>query len=80
MPLPLADVPPALAEHLADLERRIEELEAPNGPLPPLYPTLKANLPAAASNIYRVAYCTDLVIPVFSDGTNWRRFDTGAVA
>lgn len=77
MPLPLGDVPPALAQYLTDLEGRVTELEAPNGPKP-AFACAQADLPAAASFINCVVYVTDLKRLAHSDGTNWKRADTGA--
>jgi hypothetical protein len=66
-----------LGAYLDELEGRVLELESPNSPRP-AYPCLKADLPAAASYINCVAYVTDTKILVASDGTVWRRQDTGA--
>jgi hypothetical protein len=76
MPVPLSALP-SLADYLGQLEARILELEGPNSPKP-AYACLKANLPDAASFINCFAYVTDTKITVASDGTVWRRQDTGA--
>lgn len=77
MPVPVGQVPPNVADYLEDLERRIGLLENPQEPvLVPAYAT--ASMPAAASYRYRVILNTTLNILAHSDGTNWKREDTGA--
>jgi hypothetical protein len=50
-------------------------------PLVKLEPFLVAAVPDAASYPYAMILVTDAAtnaIPCWSDGTNWKRFDTGA--
>jgi hypothetical protein len=58
-----------------ELEREFEQ--APTQPAP-LYACLTADLPAAADFINCAAYVSDIPIIAVSDGTDWRRQDTGA--
>ena len=44
-----------------------------------LYETNVANLPLASANRGGVAFLGDLNIPVFCDGTNWRRFTDNSI-
>ena len=58
-----------------------DKLAGHNVPLPRMESFLVAALPAAAS--YTNCFCivsdaATNAIPVWSDGTNWKRFDTGA--
>jgi hypothetical protein len=76
MPVP-AGLSGPLADYLQSLEDRIAELENPNGPAAE-FSCLKANLPDALTYLNRRAYVTDTKITVVSDGTVWRRQDTGA--
>lgn len=55
--------------------------------LPPVVPTFTfANLPTASENTGMVAFCSNAAVTtgtgqmVYSDGTAWRRVDTGANA
>lgn len=52
-------------------------LESGLGPML-VFSCAAADLPAAADYINRIAYVTDTKILVASDGTVWRRQDTGA--
>ena len=80
MPVPVGEVPPAVAEYLGELEGRIAELENPNGPsvLPKM---LAAQLTAANAvvNAYRFVLVTDLNMTAHSNGAHWYRSDTGAL-
>jgi hypothetical protein len=77
MPVPVGQVPPDVARYLEDLEARLGRLEDPQEPVPvPAYTT--ALMPAAASFMNRVLRNTTLNILAVSDGTNWKRQDTGA--
>lgn len=71
--------PADLAAYIQDLEDRLAVLESPGSPTL-VYACTKANLPSAVIFINRIAYAIDLVMIVYSDGTNWRRADTGAIA
>jgi|DEB3_MinimDraft_2_1074329.scaffolds.fasta_scaffold02288_4 hypothetical protein len=66
-----------LLEYLTGLEARVSILEEPASPKP-VYACLQANLPTAADFINCVVYVTDLKRLAHSDGTNWKRADTGA--
>jgi hypothetical protein len=78
MPAPVGQVPPNVASYLDDLEARIMRLEDPQQPVPvPAYTT--ALMPAASSFMNCVLRNTTLNILAASDGTNWRRQDTGAI-
>lgn len=72
-----AGLAPTLADCLQGLEDRLALLEGPMSPSL-AYACLKAALPPAADFINCVAYVTDTKILVASDGTVWRRQDTGA--
>lgn len=78
MPVPVGEIPPALAEYLEGLEARIAELESPNSPKK-LFACTTTNLPTAADFYQCTLLNTTLNIMAHSDGTNWRREDTGAV-
>lgn len=77
MPVPVGQVPPNVAEYLEDLERRLELLEDPQEP-GAVFSCEEVQLPPAANYLNRVAYVSDVPILVMSDGTVWRRQDTGA--
>lgn len=78
MPVPVGQVPPDVAAYLEDLELRLSLLETPQQPVPvPAYATTA--MPPAAEFPNRVLRNTTLNILAASDGTNWRRQDTGAV-
>lgn len=66
-----------IEELRSELEVAFEQ--APQQPAP-RYACTKAQLPDPALFINCAAYATDLVIGVFSDGTNWRRDDNGVIA
>lgn len=74
--IPLS-LPPSVAAYLQTLEDRLSELENPNGPVAE-FSCLKAKLPSALTYMNRRAYVTDTKITVVSDGTVWRRQDSGA--
>lgn len=77
MPVPVGQVPPDVARFLEDLEARIGLLENPQQPiLVPSYTTVA--MPPAADFINGVLRNTTLNILAVSDGTNWKRQDTGA--
>ena len=78
MTLPLG-VDPRLAIHLEQLEVRLAALEGGLNPRP-VYACAKASLPPAAAFLNCVVHITDLNILAASDGVNWIRQDTGAVA
>lgn len=67
----------AVQAFLSEAEERLAALETPQSPTA-VFACLKADLPAAASHVSRLAYATDTKILVVSDGTVWRRQDTGA--
>lgn len=77
-PVPFA-APQELKPFLADVARRLQALEVPQKPTR-AFPCLKAELPPAASYAFCIVQITDLNIIGYSDGTNWRRADTGAIA
>ena len=74
-----AGLAPDLALHLERLEMRLAILEGALSPAP-VYACAKAALPPAAAFINCVLRITDLNILAASDGANWIRQDTGAVA
>jgi hypothetical protein len=74
-----ANLPPDLADYLQGLDDRLWSLEAPQQP-GRLYACTKADLPSAAGFVNCVARATDLDILVVSNGSNWIRQDTGAIA
>lgn len=77
MPVPVG-IDPQLAQFLGELEERVGELENPGSPvLVPAYAT--AGMPDATKYLNRVIRNTTLNILAHSDGTNWRREDTGAI-
>lgn len=77
MPVPVG-IDPQLAQFLGELEERVGELENPGSPvLVPAYTT--AGMPDPTLWINRVIRNTTLNILAHSDGTNWRREDTGAI-
>ena len=78
MTVPLG-VDPGLALHLDELEGRLAALEGGLGPRP-VYACAKPGLPPAAAFLNCVVRVTDLNILAVSDGVNWIRQDTGAVA
>jgi hypothetical protein len=68
---------PELALWLEQLEIRLGALETAQSPMP-VYACTQAQLPAAAAYLNCVVRVSDLNILAASDGTNWRRQDTGA--
>lgn len=66
-----------LQQWMEDVELRLDRLEKPGSPKP-VYACASTALPSAASYINCVLRVTDLNILAASDGTNWRRQDTGA--
>ena len=77
MPVPMS-FQPTQAAYLEELEARVAALENPGSPTL-VYACTTANMPTASANINRILYNTTLNILAHSDGTNWRRQDTGAV-
>lgn len=77
MPVPVGEVPPALAAYLEELERRVAGLEDPGSPAN-VFRCTEADLPAASSYFGSFLWVTDLNILAHSDGADWRREDTGA--
>lgn len=76
MPVPSGELPPAVADYLQGLEDRIAALESPGSP-GKVFATTSALKPSAA-DFYQCVYLdTTLNILAHSDGTNWRRQDTG---
>lgn len=80
MPVPADGLPGPLSAFLADLERRIDQLEGPRG-FQGVFRIASTDLTAASakSNGGRWGIATDLKTVVFSDGVHWYRADTGAV-
>lgn len=78
MPVPLGLLPPEVAQYLTDLEARVDEAENPGSPRK-VFACTTANMPPAADFYQCVLLNTTLNILAHSDGTNWRRQDTGAV-
>jgi hypothetical protein len=76
-PVPVLQGQPGLAAFLTDINRRVSELENPQGPHP-VYACLKAKLPSAATYRGCVIRVTDSNILVHSDGTNWISERTGS--
>ena len=78
MPVPVGQIPADLAAYLMELDARLSLIENPQEPVPiPSYAT--ADMPSAAIFIGRTIINTTLNILAHSDGTDWRREDTGAV-
>lgn len=69
--------PPEQQAYIDALEARIAELENPNGPKK-VFASTTANMPSAADFYQCVLLNTTLNILAHSDGTNWKREDTGA--
>jgi len=74
-----AGLAPILAAHLEQVEARLAILEGAMSPRP-VYACTKAQLPGADVFTNCVVRITDLNILAASDGVNWIRQDTGAVA
>jgi hypothetical protein len=72
------DVPPQLRALLSELREAITELQEPTQPQP-VYACATTDMPPAASFASRVLWNTTLNILAVSDGTDWRRQDTGAI-
>lgn len=62
-----------------DVDQRLRTLEGVDSPKP-AYACTKAKLPPAAAFVNCIVRITDLNILAASDGANWIRQDTGAVA
>lgn len=77
MPAP-AGLEPTLAVFLEELEGRLANLEAPQQP-GRVYACTTTNMPSPGPFINCVLRNTTLNILAVSDGTNWRRQDTGAI-
>jgi hypothetical protein len=76
MPVPIG-TDPQLSEFLSDLDERLAALEGAGNPvLVPAFTT--ALMPSATLWKNRVILNTTLNILAHSDGTNWKRQDTGA--
>lgn len=69
--------PPDQQAYIDALEARIAELENPASPRK-VFASTTANMPAAAAYYQCVLLNTTLNILAHSDGTNWKREDTGA--
>lgn len=78
MPVPVGEVPPALAEYLRELEARVAELEEPQSPRK-VFACETAKMPSPADFYQCVLQNTTLNILAHSDGLHWIREDTGAV-
>lgn len=80
MPAPVAGVTPELRNYLTGLESQLGRISTPVGFLP-AYVTTSAQLTAAnaAENATCWAIVSDLKTLAWSDGTHWKRMDTGAV-
>ena len=77
-PVPLG-LDNALSNFLSDVAAQLQELGAPQYPHP-VYACVVASLPLPASDwTHCVVDLTDLNTLGKSDGTNWRRVDTGAI-
>lgn len=77
MTLPIGGIPAQVAAYLEELEGRVALLENPTSPVRvPAFTT--AGMPSAATYIGCVIRNTTLNILAHSDGTNWKRQDTGA--
>lgn len=72
-----ANLAPDLADYLRDLEQRVAGLENPGSPTK-VFASTTANMPSAADFYQCVLLNTTLNILAHSDGTNWKREDTGA--
>jgi hypothetical protein len=70
-------VPAGLADLLNDLRNAVLELSEPTYPHR-AFACLKASLPPAGDYPHCFVFITDLNTPACSDGTHWRRADTGA--
>lgn len=77
MTLPIGGIPAQVAAYLQELEDRVAGLEDLKSPRAP-YACAQADLPSPATYINAVVYVTDVKRLAHSDGTNWKRADTGA--
>jgi hypothetical protein len=71
-------IPPAFHAVLTSMQDAIRALQTPGAPQP-VFAVAQAGLPPAAGYANCVALVSDLDILAHSDGTHWRREDTGAV-
>ena len=71
-------LPAAFQAVLTSMQDAIRALQTPAAPQP-VFAVAQAKLPPAASYPWCVALVSDLDILAHSDGTHWRREDTGAV-
>jgi hypothetical protein len=71
-------IPAAFHAVLTSIQDAIRALQTPGAPQP-VFTTAQAGLPPAASYADCVVLVSDLNILAHSDGTRWRREDTGAV-
>ena len=77
MPVPVGQIPPALAEYLQALEDRMAARELASEPYP-VFACPTVGMPAAASYRNCVLLNTTLGVLCVSNGTAWVRQDTGA--
>ncbi len=63
---------------LTSMQDAIRTLQTPGAPQP-VFAVAQAGLPPAASYAHCILLISDLNILAHSDGTHWRREDTGAV-
>ena len=77
MTLPIGGIPAQVAAYLQELEDRVSSLEDLKSPRAP-YACAQASLPSPSAYINAVVYVTDVKRLAHSDGTNWKRADTGA--
>lgn len=76
-----ANSPPWFVRFVTNqLRKALQDLESPNSPVQLAEYATVAALPAADANRACTAYVAAITMTVFSDGTNWRRSDTGAIA
>lgn len=71
-------IPAALHAVLTSMQDAIRGLQTPGAPQP-VFAVAQAGLPPAASFADCMVLVSDLDILAHSDGTHWRREDTGAV-
>lgn len=71
-------LPAAFQTVLTSMQDAIRALQVPAAPQP-VFTTIQAKLPPAASYADCVVLVRDLNILAHSDGAHWRREDTGAV-
>lgn len=75
-PVPL-NAPAEIRAWMNDVANRLRMIEQPQRPQL-AFPCAQADLPPAARYAFCVVLITDLNILGYSDGTDWRRADTGA--